>query len=88
MRTALTKLCGSRGFREVRSRDAEGPNEIELKYRMKPKAPLVTYRLAIDEEQGRPIVDRELLSHSFGVFVATVRHLVGSPSPPLRPRRA
>lgn len=63
VRTALTKLGGSRGFREVRSRDAEGPIEIELKYRMKPRAPLVTYRLAIDEEKGRPIVDRELLAY-------------------------
>ena len=63
VRTALTKLGGSRGFSEVRSRDSEGPIELEIKYRTKPKGPLVTYHLAIDEAEGRPIVDRELLAY-------------------------
>lgn len=63
VRTALTKLGGSRGFREVRSRDAEGPIEIEIKYRTKPRAPLVTYRLVIDEVAGRAVVERELLAY-------------------------
>lgn len=63
VRTALTRLGGSRGFREVRSRDSEGPIEIEIKYRTKPRGPLVTYRLAIDEDRGRPVVDRELLAY-------------------------
>lgn len=61
--TALTKLGGRRGFREVRSREAEGPIKIEIKYRTRPKAPLVTYRLAIDEVAGRPVVERELLAY-------------------------
>ena len=63
VKTALTKLGGSRGFREVRSRDANGPIKIEIKYRARPKAPLVTYRLAIDEVAGRPVVERELLAY-------------------------
>lgn len=63
VRTALTKLGGSRGFREVRSRDSEGPIELSIKYRTKPRGPLVTYRLAIDEAAGRPIVDREVLAY-------------------------
>ena len=61
--TALAKLGGSRGFREVRSRDAEGPIELEIKYRMEPGKSLVTYRLVIDEVGGRPVVARELLMY-------------------------
>ena len=63
VRTALTKLGGGRGFREIRSRDSEGPIEIEIKYRAKPRDALVTYRLVIDEAAGRPIVDREVLAY-------------------------
>ena len=63
VRTALAKLGGSRGFREVRSRDGEGPIEIEIKYRTRPRGPLVTYSLAIDEIQGQPVVDREVLAY-------------------------
>ena len=61
--TALAKLGGSRGFREVRSRDAEGPIELEIKYRMEPGKSLVTYRLVIDEVGRRPVVARELLMY-------------------------
>lgn len=60
---ALAKLGGSRGFREVRSRNASGPIEIEIKYRTKPHAPLVTYRLTIDESGGRPVVAGEVLAY-------------------------
>lgn len=66
---ALAKLGGSRGFREVRSRNAEGPIEIELKLRVelgagKPK--LITYGLVIDEDGGRPVVAREVLKYRRG----------------------
>jgi len=58
LRTAWDK----RGrFRELRSRDAEGPIAIELKYRERPDLPLITYHLAIDEEQGGPYVAEEWL---------------------------
>ncbi len=42
--TALMRLGGSRGFYEVRSRNAEGPIEIELKFREKDDSPLITYK--------------------------------------------
>jgi predicted ATPase len=63
---ALTKLGGSRGFQEVRSRNAEGPIEIELKFREKTSSPLITYLLAISEEGGRPVIEREILQYRRG----------------------
>jgi len=63
---ALTKLGGSRGFKEVRSRGAEGPIEIELKFRQEDGGPLATYFLAIDEEDDRPFVAREYLQYRRG----------------------
>jgi predicted ATPase len=63
---ALTKLGGSRGFQEVRSRNTEGPIEIELKFREKPSSPLITYLLAISEEGGRPVIEREILQYRRG----------------------
>lgn len=67
--TALTKLGGSRGFQEVRSRGAEGPIEIELKLRAdigpgKPK--LISYELVIGEEGGRAYVAHEVLKYRRG----------------------
>jgi predicted ATPase len=63
---ALTKLGGSRGFQEVRSRDARGPIEIELKFREDDKSPLVTYSLKIDEVDGRPLIEKEILQYRRG----------------------
>ena len=63
---ALTKLGGSRGFQEVRSRGSTGPIEIELKFRENEKFPLVTYLLAINEENARPIVTKEILQYRRG----------------------
>jgi predicted ATPase len=63
---ALTKLGGSKGFQEVRSRGADGPIEIELKLRENAKSPLVTYSLTINEENGRPIIERETLQYRRG----------------------
>lgn len=63
---ALTKLGGSKGFQEVRSRGADGPIEIELKLRENAKSPLVTYSLTINEENGRPIIEREILQYRRG----------------------
>ena len=63
---ALTKLGGSRGFQEVRSRNATGPIEIELQFRESPDSPLVTYSLAISETNGRPVVSREILKYRRG----------------------
>ncbi len=63
---ALTKLGGSRGFQEVRSRNSDGPIEIELQFRESPSSPLVTYFLAISEKNGRPIIECEILKYRRG----------------------
>jgi predicted ATPase len=64
--TALVKLGGSRGFQEVRTRGAEGNIEIELKFREHEDSPLVTYFLSVGEENGKPIVVREILKYRRG----------------------
>ncbi|MFO0172357.1 MAG: AAA family ATPase [Aphanizomenon sp.] len=63
---ALTKLGGGRGFQEVKSRNSTGPIEIELKFRLTDKSPLITYSLKINEEDGRPIIEREILQYRKG----------------------
>ncbi len=64
--TALAKLGGSRGFKEVVSRNSKGPIEIEIKFREKPKSQLVTYTLRIAEKNGRATVEREILKYRRG----------------------
>ena len=66
VQVALTKLGGGRGFREVRSRGAEGPIEMELKFRESAGGPLVTYHVSIDEENEQPFVAREYLQYRRG----------------------
>jgi predicted ATPase len=66
---ALGRLGGSRGFREVRTRDCDGPIEIELKIRAdlgRRVSNLITYSLSIDEREGRPVVSREILKYRRG----------------------
>ena len=63
---ALTKLGGSRGIQEVRSRKTQGPIEIEIKFRQTPSSPLITYFLAIGEDGGRPIIEQEILRYRRG----------------------
>jgi len=63
---ALAKLGGSRGFREVRSRNSKGPIEIELKFRAEKESPLITYYLQIDEKNGKAFVEREILKYRRG----------------------
>ena len=48
-------------FKELRTRGSEGSIEFELKYREKPKTPLITYHLTIDEETRGPYVKVEWL---------------------------
>ncbi len=58
----LRKAWDRRGrFKELRTRGAEGPILIELKYREKPGAPIITYHLAIDENSKGPFVAEEWL---------------------------
>ncbi len=67
---ALGRLGGSRGLLEVRSRNSEGPIEIELKFRTTVKgggsSNLITYELHIGEEEQRPLVVREILKYRRG----------------------
>ena len=64
--SALVKQGGSRGVQEVRSRDSDGNIEIELKFRQDRSSPLITYFLEIGEENGRPVVAREILKFRRG----------------------
>src|ERR1700722_20290314 len=53
----LRKAWDKRGrFNELRTRNSTGPIEFELKYRQKPKAPIITYKLRIDENKKGPYV--------------------------------
>ena len=63
---ALVKQGGSRGFREVHSRKTDGDISIELKFRIKSNGPLVTYDLQIGEQNGMPVVNREVLKYRRG----------------------
>jgi predicted ATPase len=60
--TNLRRAWDSRNrMPEIKSRGADGPVEFELKYRESANSRLVTYRLAIDEERGSPVVVEERL---------------------------
>src|SRR4028118_1842883 len=59
---SLRKAWERRGrFRELRTRDSEGCIIIELKYRETSASPLITYHLAIEEENNRPFIAEEWL---------------------------
>ncbi|MEX1009661.1 MAG: AAA family ATPase [Acidimicrobiia bacterium] len=62
-------------FKELRSRGAEGPIVIELKYRERPGTGLITYHLAIDETRAGPIVAEEWLQWRRGQFGRPFRFL-------------
>jgi predicted ATPase len=59
----LRRAWDRRGrFRELRTRGADGPIVIELKYREKSKTPIITYHLAINEGPRGPLVAEEWLT--------------------------
>lgn len=63
----LRRAWDRRGrFKELRTRGAEGPIVIQLKYREKPKTPLITYHLAIEEGPRGPFVSEEWLQWKRG----------------------
>jgi len=72
--TALSKLGGSRGIKEVRTRGVpeNEPIEITIKYRTKKVVnssntqPLITYQLIINERNGKAYVELERLSYRRG----------------------
>lgn len=58
----LRKAWDRRGrFKELRTRGAEGPIVIELKYRERPRSPIITYHLGIEEGPRGPFVAEEWL---------------------------
>jgi predicted ATPase len=58
----LRKAWDRRGrFKELRTRGAAGPIEIELKYRETRQTPIVKYHLTINERAGGPYVEEEWL---------------------------
>ncbi len=67
IRQALLKRGG---FKEVISRGQSGLIEIELQFRLMiaGKERLVTYRLEIGEESGKPFVAREILRYKRGAY--------------------
>jgi predicted ATPase len=59
----LRRAWDRRGrFRELRTRGADGPIVIELKYREKSKTPIITYHLAINEGPKGPYISEEWLA--------------------------
>jgi len=61
--------------KELKTRGHEGPVVIELKYRERPKSPLITYHLAIDEGSKGPIVVDEWLQWKRKSYGAPFRFL-------------
>lgn len=58
----LRKAWDRRGrFRELRSREQDGPIVIEIQYREQPGEPLITYHLELEEQARGPVVAREFL---------------------------
>lgn len=64
---AFAKIGGPRGFQDVRSRGAEGPIEIELHVEAEVQPShfaSLRYLLQLEEDQGKPVVARELLRNT------------------------
>lgn len=60
--SGLRRAWDRRGrARELKARGAEGPVMIEIKYRERPKTPVITYHLSVDEREGMPVVAHEWL---------------------------
>jgi len=58
----LRKAWDKRGrFKELRTRGARGPIELEVKYREKPSSPVIRYHVEIDEDAKGPFVHKEWL---------------------------
>ena len=63
------------GFKELRTRGCDGPIEFELKYREKPKTPIITYHFSINEDAKGPFVETEWLQWRLGSRGKPVRFL-------------
>jgi predicted ATPase len=73
---SLRKAWDRRGrFRELRTRGSEGCIVIELKYRENYQSPLITYHIAINEANNRPLIAEEWLHWPRGQFGKPFRFL-------------
>ena len=61
--------------KEIKTRGAQGPVTIEIKYRERPRTPVITYHLSVDEEAGRPVVVYEWLRWKRSSYGAPFRFL-------------
>ena len=60
--SGLRRAWDKRGrAKELKTRGGEGPMVLEIKYRERPKQPIITYHLAINEEAKGPVVVEEWL---------------------------
>ena len=74
--SGLRRAWDKRGrAKELKTRGTDGPLLIEIKYRERPKSPLITYHLEVDEDRGLPVVVREWLSWKRGVYGRPFRFL-------------
>ena len=74
--SGLRRAWEERGrARELKSRGGDGPVLIEIAYRERPRTPLITYHLEVDERNGRPVVVWEWLRWKRGSFGAPFRFL-------------
>ncbi|MDA7956847.1 MAG: AAA family ATPase [Gammaproteobacteria bacterium] len=65
-----------RRAKELKTRNAKGPVVIEIQYREKPRDPLITYLLEVDEDRhGRPKVVKEILQWRRGSYGKPFRFL-------------
>ena len=61
--SGLRRAWDKRGrAKELKTRGSDGPVTIEIKYRERPRTPLITYHLAVDEAAGKAVVDHESLA--------------------------
>jgi predicted ATPase len=61
--------------RELRTRGQAGPVVIEIKYREKPRQPIITYHLSVDESSKGPFVAEEWLQWRRGQYGKPFRFL-------------
>lgn len=61
--------------RELKTRGQDGPIVIEIRYRERPRQPLITYHLALDELDQRPVVVDEWLQWKRGSYGRPFRFL-------------
>ena len=74
--SGLRRAWDRRGrAKELKTRGSNGPVTIEIKYREKPRTPLITYHLAVDEHASKPVVVHEWLRWKRGRYGAPFRFL-------------